>query len=148
MRQDVEEYVQTCLVCQGNAAPRHKPYGQLNPLPQPSRPWKEISMDFITQLPVSQAGTNEYNAILTVVDRYTKMAIFLPVQDTIDAAEMAELLHREVELRYGCPSGIVSDRDSRITSKFWAEICHYSFIKRRMSTAFHPQTDGQTEILN
>ena len=148
MRQDVEEYVQTCPVCQGNAAPRHKPYGQLDPLPQPSRPWKEISMDFITQLPVSNVGTEEYNAILTVVDRYTKMAIFLPVQDTIDAAEMAELLHKEVELRYGCPSGIVSDRDSRITSKFWAEICHYSFIKRRMSTAFYPQTDGQTEILN
>ena len=148
MQQDVEEYVQTCSVCQGNAAPKHKPYGQLSPLPQPSRPWKEISMDFITQLPVSMVGACEYNAILTIVDRYTKMAIFLPVQDTIDAAEMAELLHREVELRYGCPSGIVSDRDSKITSKLWAEICHYSFIKRRMSTAFHPQTDGQTESLN
>src|SRR6202012_4109030 len=70
------------------------------------------------------------------------------VRDTIDAAEMAELLHREVELRYGCPSGIVSDRDSRITSKFWAEICQYSLIKRRMATTFHLQTDGQTEILN
>ncbi|EED14527.1 gag/polymerase/env polyprotein, putative [Talaromyces stipitatus ATCC 10500] len=92
MRQDVEEYL--------------------------SRPWKEISMDFITQLPVSKVGTEEYNTILTVVDRYTKMAIFLPVQDTIDAAEMAELLHKEVELRYGCPSGIVSDRDSRITTAF------------------------------
>ena len=145
MRQDVEEYVQTCPVCQGNAASSHKPYGQLDALPQPSRPWKEISMDFITQLPVSRVGMEEYNAILTVVDRYTKMAIFLPVQDTIDAAEMAELLHKEVELRYGCPSGIVSDRDPMITSKFWAEICHYSFIKRKMSTAFHPQTDGQTE---
>jgi RNase H-like domain found in reverse transcriptase/Reverse transcriptase (RNA-dependent DNA polymerase)/Integrase zinc binding domain/Chromo (CHRromatin Organisation MOdifier) domain/Integrase core domain len=148
MRQDVEEYVQTCPVCQGNAASSHKPYGQLDALPQPSRPWKEISMDFITQLPLSRVGMEEYNAILTVVDRYTKMAIFLPVQDTIDAAEMAELLHKEVELRYGCPSGIVSDRDPKITSKFWAEICHYSFIKRKMSTAFHPQTDGQTEILN
>ena len=148
MRQDIEEYVGTCPICQGNAAPRHKPYGKLDPLPQPTRPWKEISMDFITQLPVSQVGADEYNAILTIVDRYTKMAIFLPVQDTIDAAEMAELLHKEMELRYGCPSGIVSDRDSRITSKLWAEICHYSIIKRRMSTAFHPQTDGQTEILN
>jgi hypothetical protein len=63
------------------------------------------------------------------VDRYTKMAIFLPVLDTIDAAEMVEILYREVELRYGYPSGIVSDRDSRISSKFWAEICHNSFIK-------------------
>ena len=76
------------------------------------------------------------------------MAIFLPVKDTINAAEMAELLHREVELRFGPPDGIVSDRDTRITSQFWKSICHHSIIKRRMSTAFHPQTDGQTEILN
>ena len=75
-------------------------------------------MDFITQLPISKIKTEEYNAILTVVDRYTKMAVFLPVQDTIDAAEMAELLYKEVELRYGCPSGIVSDRDSKIINKF------------------------------
>ena len=86
---------------------------------------------------MSLAGTEEYNAILTIVDRYIKMAIFLPVRDTIDVAEMAELLYKEVELRYGCPSGIVSDRDLRITSKFWTKICHYSFIKRRMSTTFH-----------
>jgi transposase InsO family protein len=148
MRQDVEEYVQTCPVCQGNAAPRHKPYGKLEPLPQPSRPWKEISIDLITQLPVSLRGTEEYNAILTIVDRYTKMVVFLPVRDDIGAADLAELLYTEVELKFGAPSGIVSDRDSRITSKFWAEICYHSLIKRRMSTAFHPQTDGQTEILN
>jgi transposase InsO family protein len=148
MRQDVEEYVQTCPVCQGNAAPRHKPYGKLEPLPQPSRPWKEISLDFITQLPASRRGTEEYDAILTIVDRYTKMALFLPVRSDINAAHLAELLHTEVELRYGAPSGVVSDRDSRITSKLWADICYHSFIKRRMSTAFHPQTDGQTEILN
>ena len=95
-------------------------------------------MDFITQLPVSTIGIEEYNAILTIVDRYTKMAIFLPIQDTTDAAEIAELLHKEVELQYRCPSGVVSDRDSRIISKFWVEICHHSFIKRRMSTTFHP----------
>ena len=76
------------------------------------------------------------------------MALFLPVEETIDAAELAELLYKEVELRFGPPDRIVSDRDLRITSQFWAEICHYSIIKRRMSTAFHPQTDGQTEILN
>ena len=65
-----------------------------------------------------QVETEEYNAILTLVDRYTKMAVFLLVKNTIDAAEMVELLYKEIELRYGCPSGIVSDRDSRITSKF------------------------------
>ena len=148
MRSDVEEYIHVCPICQGNSAPRHKPYGKLEPLPQPSRPWKEISMDLITHLPVSQRGTEEFNAILTIVDRYTKMAVFLPIRDTIDAADLAELMYTEVELRFGAPTGITSDRDSRITSKFWAEVCYYSMIKRRLSTAFHPQTDGQTEILN
>jgi hypothetical protein len=76
------------------------------------------------------------------------MALFLPVEDTIDAAELAELLYKEVKLRFRPPDRIVSNRDLRITSQFWAEICHYSIIKRRMSIAFHLQTDGQTKILN
>ncbi len=76
------------------------------------------------------------------------MAIFLPVKDTINIAEMAELLYKEVELRFGPPDGIVSDRDSRITSQFWESICQHLIIKRRMSTAFYLQTDRQTEILN
>ena len=148
MRADVDEYVRTCPTCQGLAARRHKPYGSLEPLPQPSRPWTEISMDWITGLPPSIKYGREYNSILTIVDRYTKMAIFLCVTDTMDAAEMAELLYNELECRFGPPSGIVSDRDSRITSQFWADLCHYTVVKRKLSTAFHPQTDGQSEILN
>jgi RNase H-like domain found in reverse transcriptase/Reverse transcriptase (RNA-dependent DNA polymerase)/Integrase zinc binding domain/Chromo (CHRromatin Organisation MOdifier) domain/Integrase core domain len=148
MRADVEEYVKTCPVCQGISARRHAPYGNLVPLPHPSRPWAEISMDWITGLPPSFKGDCEYNSILTIVDRYTKMAIFLPVKDTMDAAEMAELLYNELECRFGPPTGIVSDRDSRITSQFWADLCYYSVVKRKLSTAFHPQTDGQSEILN
>ena len=148
IRLDIDEYIQACPICQGNSAPRHKPYGKLEPLPPPTRPWKEISMDLITQLPVSLRGTKEYNAILIIVDRYTKMAVFLPICNEINAADLAELIYKEVELRFGAPSGIVSDRDSHITSKFWAEMCYYSMIKRRMSTAFHAQTNRQTEILN
>ena len=58
------------------------------------------------------------------------------------------MFYREIELKYGAPTGIISDRDSKITSKFWAEVCYHALVKRRLSTAFHPQTDGQTEILN
>jgi hypothetical protein len=76
------------------------------------------------------------------------MATFIPTTTDISAPEFAALFHESIELQYGSPRGIVSDRDTRITSKFWAEVCAYSLIKRRMSTAFHPQTDGQTEILN
>jgi hypothetical protein len=105
-------------------------------------------MDWIIGLPRSKRGTTEYNSILTIVDRLTKMAIFVPVHDTMDAPELAEVLYYEVECRFGPPSAITSDRDSRITSTYWAELCKHALIKRRISTAFHPQTDGQTEILN
>jgi transposase InsO family protein len=148
MTTDIREYITTCSICQNNAIPRHKPYGQLNPLPVPSRPWEEVSLDWITHLPTSYIGTGEFDAVLVVVDRYTKMARFIPTRGDLSAPEFAALFHESIELKYGSPRGIVSDRDTRITSKFWAEVCAYSLIKRRMSTAFHPQTDGQTEILN
>jgi transposase InsO family protein len=76
------------------------------------------------------------------------MAWFIPTIIKLAALEFAALFHDNIELKYGSPRGIVSDRDTRITSKFWAEVCTYSVIRRRFSTAFHPQTDGQTEILN
>ena len=76
------------------------------------------------------------------------MARFIPTTTNITAPEFAALFYENIELRYGALKGIVSDRDTKITSKFWAEICTYSLIKRRLSTAFYPQTDGQTEILN
>jgi transposase InsO family protein len=148
LAKDVREYVLTCQTCQNIAIPRHKPYGKLESLPVPNGPWQEVSLDFITQLPSSFIGTKAYDAILVIVDRYTKMARFIPTTTDIAAPEFAALFHENIELKYGAPKGIVSDRDTRITSKFWAEVCTYSLIKRRMSTAFHPQTDGQTEILN
>ena len=76
------------------------------------------------------------------------MAKFIPTTSDISAPEFAALFHENIDLKFGSPYRIVSNRDTKITSKFWAEICTYSLIKRRMSTAFHPQTDGQTEILN
>ena len=86
--------------------------------------------------------------MLVVVDRYTKMAKFIPTTTNILAPEFAALFHEHIELKYGAPRGVVSDHDTRITSKFQAEICAYSLIKRRLSTTFYPQTDGQTEVLN
>jgi hypothetical protein len=76
------------------------------------------------------------------------MAKFIPTTTNISAPEFAALFYETIELKFGSPRGIVSDRDTRITSKFWAEVYTYSLIKRRISTAFHLQTDGQTEILN
>ena len=119
MLTDVAEYVATCSVCQSINMLRHKPYGSLQLLPVPERPWKEILLDWIVSLPLSRTGTDEeFNSILVIVDRYTKMARFLPTYSDTTAPEFAELFHREIELKYGAPIGIVSDRDSKITSKF------------------------------
>ena len=148
IRSDVKDYVSSCGTCQGVVARRHCPYGRLESLPIPRRPWVEISMDFITGLPSSQYKGQDADAILVIVDRFTKYSLFFPVISTINAAELAELFYTEVELRFGAPEGIISDRGTLFTSQFWADLCYYSKIKRRLSTAFHPQTDGQTERMN
>jgi hypothetical protein len=145
---DVAEYVRDCQICQGVTAKRHKPYGKLQPLPIPSRPFAEISMDFVTGLPPTTYNGKPVDAILVIVDRFTKWSLFLAVSTTITAAELAELFHNHIELRFGPPEGIVSDRGSLFTSKFWSNLCYLSRVRLRLSTAFHPQTDGQTERVN
>ena len=89
-----------------------------------------MSLDFITQLPTSCIGTAAYDTILIVVDCYTKMAKFILITTDLAAPEFAALFHENIELKYSSLNGIVSDRDTRITSKFWAEVYTYSLIKR------------------
>ncbi len=148
IKTDVKEYVDSCDVCQRVKVKRHRPHGELNALPQPSGPWKEITMDFITDLPPSKRKGHVYDAILVVVDRYTKMVRYLPTNKTIKAPDLEEMLMEEVFLKFGPPNGIVTDRGSVFTSAFWSEVCYQMKVKRRLSTAFHPQTDGQTERQN
>jgi transposase InsO family protein len=105
-------------------------------------------MDFVTGLPPVLHGGREVDAILVIVDRLTKYVLFFPVSSTVTAPELVELFHNEVELKYGAPAGIVSDRGSVFTSQFWTDLCYISRVKLRLSTAFHPQTDGQTERMN
>ena len=148
IKADVKSYVDSCDICQRKKVKRHRPYGELSALPQPSGPWKEITMDFITDLPPSRRKGHVYDAILVVVDRYTKMVRYLPTTKKINAPELEELLMQEVFLRFGAPEGIVTDRGSVFTSAFWSQVCYQMKMKRRLSTAFHPQTDGQTERQN
>ena len=148
MQDDVAQYVKECAICQGAATPRHRPYGELESLPIPQRPFSDLSMDFITHLPQTIHKNDTVDAILVIVDRFSKYAIFLPVLSRIDAVQLAELFHQEIELRFGPPNSIVSDRGSVFTSKFWSKLCYQSHVKLRFSTAFHPQTDGQTERMN
>ena len=148
-KRDVVEYVKSCAVCQRNKAPRHLPYGQLSSLPVPSSPFEELTMDFITGLPPAKRDGCVYDAILVVVDRYTKMSRYIPARKDWTAKDLAEQFYRHICCtNWGVPVGIVTDRGPTFTSAFWGEMCFQLQIHRRLSTAFHPQTDGQTERQN
>jgi hypothetical protein len=144
LRQYVRRFVTTCDTCQRNKTSQHKPYGLLQPLPIPETPWSSISMDLIVQLPPSQ----DYTSILVVVDRLTKMAHFIPTVDEVDAASIAKLFMNRIVSAHGLPDDIVTDRGSVFTSLFMKTFLEALGIKHNLSTAFHPQTDGQTERTN
>jgi transposase InsO family protein len=145
MRTDVVQFVSHCDSCQRTKPSNQPPAGKLQPLPIPSRPWESISMDFITSLPRTATG---YDTILVIVDRFTKMGIFVPTTEAVDAPGVAQLLLQHVFRAHGMPVSIVSDRDTRFTAAFTAEFCKLFGISQDMSSASHPQTDGQTERLN
>ena len=142
---EVTQYIAQCPKCQRNKASTAKPSGLLQSLPIPSRPWQSISMDFIVRLPMTKNG---YDSILVFVDRLTKMTHFVPTRTNIDAEEAAQLFLSNVFRHHGLPDDIVSDRDPKFTGHFWKALFKGLQTKLKFSTAFHPQTDGQTERMN
>ncbi|KAL5592954.1 uncharacterized protein BROUX77_001646 [Berkeleyomyces rouxiae] len=144
MRRDVIRYIRNCEVCQRIKSARHSPYGLLKPLTIPQARWTSVSLDFITGLPVS----NSFDMILVVIDRLSKMAHFIPCDSSLDAAGFAKLYLSAVYRLHGLPLDIVSDRGSLFTSAFSKALAKLLGIKQNLSTAFHPQTDGQTERVN
>lgn len=150
MRNDIEEYVRGCDICQRVKAHRQQKAGELQSLPLPTKPFESISMDFITDLPPSTDSLTDavYDSIMVIVDRYTKTTRLIPCRKTIDAPDLARLFISMWFKDQGLPSSIISDRGSVFTSRFWKELCFLIQITRGLSTAFHPQTDGQTERLN
>ncbi len=149
MAREVKAYVKACTTCGRIKPTRHKPYGLLESLPPATGPWTDITMDFITGLPPSKRWGHVYDAVLVVMDRYTKMARYIPTTKTIDAPTLAEVLAEQVFLRDGgVPQNIVSDRGTVFTAHFWSVLCYHLRIRHNKSTAFHPPTDGQTERQN
>lgn len=148
MAGDIRKYCQECDSCQQNAVPRHKPYGLLDPLPVPAGPGDWMSIDFITGLPPSRWQGKVYDAVLVAVDLYTKFAIYVPCTKDIDAPALADLFLIRIIPYLGMPANLVSDRGSLFTCEFWSSFCYLMATKRRLSTAYHPQTDGQTERQN
>ena len=145
LRTDVKKYVDTCVVCQRDKASTQKPAGTLQPLPIPDRNWSSVGMDFIVGLPMTKGG---HNAIYTFVDRLSKMCHFVATVDTIGAEEAASLYVNAVFRLHGLQKDMVSDRDPRFISSFWQETMRRLGVHSSLSTAFHPQSDGQTERTN
>nr|CAJ86189.1 H0306F03.2 [Oryza sativa] len=145
MKRDVAEYVALCDICQRVKAEHQRPAGLLQPLPIPEWKWEEIGMDFITGLPRTPS---RYDSIWVIVDRLTKSAHFVPVKTTFDGKKLAELYMTHVVCRFGCPKKIVSDRGTQFTSRFWKQLHEALGTDLNFSTAYHPQTDGQTERVN
>ena len=144
IRTFITDYCRSCTTCSRSKAKRHKPYGLLRQLPVPSRPWDSISMDFIEQLPSSEGFT----AILVVVDRFTKQAIFIPTYDTITSAQLAELFVIHVFSKHGVPSHVTSDRGSEFVSHFFRSLGKALQMKLHFTSGYHPEGDGQTERVN
>lgn len=144
MMQSITVLVAACDVCQYHKYDTQSPAGLLNPLPLPTRIWADISMYFITGLPRSGG----WDCILVVVDRFSKYCHFMGLCHPFTAKVVAEVFVREVVRLHGIPESIVSDRDSIFLSSFWRELFMAAGTKLRMSSAYHPETDGQTEVMN
>ncbi|KAF1334824.1 Pol protein, partial [Globisporangium splendens] len=140
----VRKYVRTCEICQ-RVEPSGSTQAPLRSLAVPSDSWKSVSMDFIFELP---RDTHGRNGILVFVDRFSKMVHLAPVSDKISAEKTAKVFVNVVFRLHGLPVEIVSDRDTRFTSKFWRALLGLLDTKLSMSTAAHPETDGQTERVN
>lgn len=144
MGSHIKNYVKACLVCQQIKPTNSKIAGLLMPLPIPSNIWQDISMDFITDMPIVKGKS----VIMVVIDRLSKCAHFSPLIPNFNVSKVAELFVQDIVKLHGIPSSIVSDRDRVFTSRFWKELNKLSGTKLNFSSAYHPQSNGQTEVVN
>lgn len=141
----VHEYVSKCATCNRNKTSNQKPMGHLYPLPLPNHCWEEVSHDLITGLPRTPRG---HDAIVVFVDRLSKRIVLAPCSSNITAEQYANLFFTHVFRHFGLPKRLISDRDPRFTSHFWQALFKRLGTSLNISTAHHPQTDGQTERAN
>jgi hypothetical protein len=142
---DIARFVAHCDTCQRIKAEHQKPAGLLQPLPIPVWKWDEVGMDFVVGLPKTQKG---HDSIWVIVDRLTKVTHFLPVRTTYGGEKLAKLYIENIMKLHGVPSRIVSDRGTQFTSRFWKSLQKAMGTKLDFSSAYHPQTNEQTERVN
>ena len=145
MKKNIKEYIERCLKCQVSKSEQVKNPGLLQLLGVPNLKFESISMDFIVGFPKTQ---NNFDSIMVVVDRLTRIAHFIPTVTTVTAYGVAELFMREIFKRYGIPREIISDKDRKFVSVFWTTLFKLCRTKIKLSSAYHPETDGQTERTN
>nr|KYP54676.1 Retrovirus-related Pol polyprotein from transposon 17.6 [Cajanus cajan] len=144
MRQQVRKFIRECQVCQQAKVEQALPAGLLQPLPIPQHVWDDISLDFITNLPIS----NGFSTIMVVVDRLSKFGHFIPLKAVYTSKVVADTFINNIIKLYGVPKSIVSDRDRIFISSFWKHLFKAQGTTLAMSSSYHPQSDGQTENLN
>ena len=140
----LKRYIDHCRLCQLNQTKRHATYGSMVPLISPPIPMHTISIDFVLALPPTEQG---YNTILSVTDKFSKRVTLLPGKNTYTAADWAKVLLDGLT-DWGIPKAIISDRDSKFMSEFWQKLFKLLEVELLVSTAYHPQTDGQSERTN
>jgi hypothetical protein len=137
-------YVRTCDLCNRTKVQRRKPQGELHPIKTPNGRWEKVSVDFVVELP----SAHGYNATMNVVDFATKRVHFSPTHTTVSAEGAAWLYFRDVWKHHGLLDTVVSDRGPQFVARFTRELYRLLRIELAPSTAYHPQTDGQTERVN
>lgn len=150
MRSKITTYIKKCQQCQTNKAERHAKYGHIQFIEPPERLWDEVTMDFITKLPLSKdpVTKKQYDSILVMVDRLTKYSHFVPCSESYTAQDLGYLVLDRLVRYHGIPKTFITDRDKLFTSNFWKTLVACMGTKHKLLTAYHPTTDGQTERMN
>jgi len=148
MASDTNAYCATCMTCKRSKPSNQKPYGLLNPLPVPGTPWEAIGMDFVGPLPESKNRDGVFNSITVVICLLTAMVHIVPSRIDYNARQVAELVFEHIYKLHGLPKHIISDHDVLFTSAFWTRLNRLIGTKLKMSSAYHPETDGSTERAN
>jgi len=144
MKHDMHKFCDHCIVCK-KAKSKVMPHGLYRPLPIPDYPWIDISIDFVLRLPRTKNGKD---FVFVVVDRFLEMTHFIHCKKTNDVCHVADLFFREVLRLHRVPKSIISDKDTRFLSQFWRTLWDKLDTKLLFAITCHPQTDGQTIVVN